>query len=304
VIDPAAATLLCHHLADLAGVRVTARDPIRVWALSGVERLHLADGSTAVLKYAVPPFTREREALAAAAAGGVPTPALRTWTVSGGMLGMLLEDLGHPTRDADAADAADAAARLHAIQYVPSLAWLGETALAQLPGQAIGHLNDLWTVGRYPGTGDLLTRLLALDIAAPTRAAGAERPPFGLCHGELHPTSVHVGAGGWRLVDFGMAHNGPGLLDLATWYGTRTPPDPATLRQLIDRYVAAGGHPGAHADRGGLDAAGWALAWHRIHAAAWLLEQAAARVFSPDTDARHVQVLRRQLAGAVDLLIR
>ena len=43
---------------------------------------------------------------------------------------------------------------------------------------------------------------------------GARLAPYGLCHSEFHPTSLHVGASGWRLLDWARAFRGPGLIDL------------------------------------------------------------------------------------------
>ncbi|MGW3859213.1 phosphotransferase [Micromonospora arida] len=68
--------------------------------------------------------------------------------------------------------------------------------------------------------------LQRLAATARHRADGAERPPFGLCHGEFHRTSLHVSRTGCRLVDWAKAFCGPGLFDLATWFGTRTPTEP------------------------------------------------------------------------------
>jgi len=44
----------------------------------------------------------------------------------------------------------------------------------------------------------------------------------------------------------------------------------------------------------------WA-SWHRIHAAHWLLNCAVTGIDAPDTDQRHITVLRRQLTGALNL---
>lgn len=40
----------------------------------------------------------------------------------------------------------------------------------------------------------------------------------------------------------------------------------------------------------------------RVQAAHWLLDCAVTGIDGPDTDARHITVLRRQLTGALDLL--
>ncbi|GAA1801536.1 hypothetical protein GCM10009682_24350 [Luedemannella flava] len=131
---------------------------------------------------------------------------------------------------------------------------------------------------------------------------GADRQPFGLCHGELHPTSLHRGPAGLRLLDFGKAFHGPGLLDLATWFGTRHRPDHDRVAHLLGLYVAAGGHPDALASRGGLPAATWALGWHRVWAAAWFIEQAATGAFDATTDTAHGVIVHRQLTSAAALL--
>jgi hypothetical protein len=247
-------------------------------------------------------FVRSHQCRSLLAAHGVPVPGLRAATVRGGMLGMILEDLGQPLREPTEQDAAIAAVRVHAADPPAWLERLDEPTLAALPGRALACLEQLHAAGRYRDTGDLRDHLTALDRLAPLRALGAERPPFGYCHGELHPSVVHLSRNGWRLLGFAMALHGPGLLDLAAWFGLRQPANPPRTRALIEQYVHAGGHPEALADRGGLPAEYWALGWHRLQAAHWLLDCAITGVDGPDTDARHITVLRRQLTSARDLL--
>ena len=232
----------------------------------------------------------------------MPVPALRAAMLQDGMLGMLLEDLGDSIREPTERDTAIAAVRLHTA--VPPT-WLDrhdEPELAALPDRALTCLEHPHAAGRYGGTDDLRDHLAGLAEVAQVRAVGADRPPLGLCHGELHPTALHLGRTGWRLLDFAMALVGPQLLDLAAWSGLRRPPDPPATRALIEQYVRAGGHHEALADRGGLPAEYWALGWHRIQAAHWLLECAISGIDGPDTDARHIHVLRRQLTSARQLL--
>ncbi|MET9263749.1 hypothetical protein [Amycolatopsis sp. NPDC004079] len=288
-------------LSDL-GVPVVTSDPIRIWRLSAVERLRLRDGTSVVFKYALAPFTGEHIVLADLARHGIRVPAVRAATVIDGMLGMILEDLGDPVRDPTEHDAAAAAVHLHGADVPAGLDRLGERDLAALPGQALAYLDQLQADGRYGDSRDLRNLLAALAQVAARRAAGAERPPFGLCHGELHPSAIHIGPGGWRVLDFAMALHGPGLLDLASWPGLRRPADPPSTRSLIEQYIRAGGHPAALDDRGDLPAERWALGWHRVQAAHWLLGCAIHGIDTPDTDTRNATVLRRQLSGAVDLL--
>lgn len=283
-------------------VAMVASEPIRIWRLSGVERLRLHDESSVVFKYAVAPFLDEHVVLTDLSRQGVPVPAVRAATMVDGMLGMILEDLGEPVRDATEHDAAAAAVRVHAAEAPAGLDRFGERELAALPGQALDYLNQLQAAGRFRDAEDLRHHLTALDHVAAQRAAGADQKPFGLCHGELHPSAIHIGHHGWRVLDFAMALHGPGLLDLAAWSGLRPPADPPRTRALIERYVLAGGHPDAMAERGGLPAERWVLGWHRVQAAHWLLGCAVHGVDAPDTDNRHVTVLRRQLADARDLL--
>jgi hypothetical protein len=278
------------------------REPIRTWRLSHVERLHLPDGRTAVFKCTGEPFCGEADALHWAAHHNVPVPALHAATIHSGVLGMILEDLGEQTRAATDATAAMAAARLHTTGPIPDRPPLGRAALQALPAAARAHLAQLHAEGRFPDTDDIRHTLTRLERLAGRRAIGAELPPFGFCHGEFHPTSLHIGWSGWRLLDFGMAHNGPGLLDLATWLTTRLPANLPRMRNLIKAYAGAGGAGTASTHRGGLPPENWALGWHRVHAATWQLEQAAQGVNDAGTDPACAPVVRRQLNGALKLL--
>lgn len=242
------------------------REALRVWAHSGVERLHFGDGASVVFKYADAPFDTEHVALRLAASNGVPVPALRAARAIPGMLGMLLEDLGEPVRDADDRDGVRAAVHLHRVAAAPGMTRLDTAALVGLPGRITGRLQRLGLV-------DLVEKARALDAGAASRACGAELPPFGLCHSEFHPTSLHITAKDWRLLDFARAFIGPGLLDLASWHGTLDDPQPERTLDLIEFYVASGGARQALAMRGGLDAASWTLGWHRVWVVDWFAEQ-------------------------------
>lgn len=293
---------LCHdaHLAPPA-----QRIPIRVWALSGVERVHLADHRTAILKYAKEPFTSEDTTLTACQRAGLPVPAVLATCHQNSILVMLLEDLGEPVREATDGDAARIAVLLHHQQdlsLLPPLTHLSEADLAMLPDSALAALHHLRENARRDVPEGLTTLLVAIADAAPDRAAGANLAPFGLVHGELHPTSVHVGARGPHVLDLAKAFIGPGLLDIATWYGTRRPPDIGRMQSQLHAYVGAGGHTDALASRGGLPPAGWALGWHRLWAAHWLLDQAARGQNSVEPAATLFATVRRQLAAARELL--
>ena len=293
---------LYRDLAGTTGIGTPAREPLRVWTLSGVERLHLSDTSTVIFKYAAAPFTGEDRALVSAADRRVPVPQLHASTVREGTLGMIMEDLGAPLREATIKDGATAAVRLHAAGVVRGLDTLDERRLAALPGQALQRLTMLQESGRWTGVDDIAEMLRALSGCASARATGAQLAPFGFCHSEFHPTSLHIGEGGWRLLDFARAFNGPGLLDLASWPGTIDDPDNTRLRELLDAYAGAGGHRQVLAVRGGLPAQQWALGWHRVWAVTWYLDQAVGWINDPATDPVYITAVRRHLHEAADRL--
>lgn len=260
--------LLPSLLADAGLPADPAREPLRVWTHSGVERLRFPGQASVVLKYADTPFDREHLALRLAERHGIPVPHVRAARTAPGVLMMLLEDLGEPAREASHHDGACAAVRLHQVNTVdpPWLTRVDTARLAAMPHQIAARLDhlDLPEVAKLTG---------ALDSAAAHRADAAELPPFGLCHSEYHPTSLHIRQRDWHLLDFARAFTGPGLLDLASRHGTLDDPDPARTHALIESYVALGGPKQALAARGGLDAASWALGWHRVWVADWFTEQ-------------------------------
>lgn len=293
---------LCAALAEQAGLYQITRSPIRIWELSGVERLHAHDGRTAIVKYATVPFTGEARLLRAAHTHGMPVPAVHASAARAGHLVMLLEDLGDPLIRPTLADAAAAAVATHSTE-VAAAPWAAAQMRRQ-PARTLLRLRQLQAADRLTDVDDLIEILTALALAAPARIAGATSLPTGLCHGELHPTSVHLGRSGLRVLDLAKAYTGIGMIDLACWFGTREPGDPDRMGHLLDLYIAAGGSKLVLANRGGLPAPAWALGWHRIWAAGWLVTQmAAGRVVTDGSSgAHHMEVLRRQLTDAARLL--
>jgi len=279
-----------------------ARTPIRVWQKSGVERLHLADQTTVVVKYAGAPFTGEARILRALAVHGVPVPTVLAAHQTDALLVMLLQDLGERVREPTDRDGAHAAAHLHRAGVGRDGLDVWDAArLSQLPETIIQQLTLHHDAERLPATRCLLPPLQLLARHARRLVDGADIEPFGVVHGELHPTSVHIGDRGWHLVDLAMAFVGPGLLDLATWHGTRQPPDITRLQTHLHAYVAAGGHKTVLRSRGGLAATRWSLGWHRLWSVGWLLRQATT---APDDhrDPNVTDVLTRQIQAARCLL--
>jgi hypothetical protein len=270
-LDTIEVDALLARLLDDLGRGPAEREEIRVWARSGVERLHLADGTSVVFKYAEGPFAAEHHALAVAEEGGLPVPARLAVDHTPELLGMLLADLGPAARAVTDAEGAALAIRVHQVTDTKGLPVVDEQGLAAMPEKICARLNR-HDRARHD-LGALTETAHALAKVADGRAAGAELPPFGLCHSEWHPTSVYLTDTETYLLDFARAFRGPGLLDLASWHGTVGAPDPAKLGELITFYIAAGGPDEAAASRGGLSAERWALGWHRVWVADWFTHQ-------------------------------
>ncbi|WP_053708844.1 aminoglycoside phosphotransferase [Streptomyces sp. NRRL B-3648] len=293
---------LLDNLLTSTGKTTAVREEVRVWTMSGVERVTFPDGTTAIFKYAKKPFDSEDQALRLAHTFGVPVPQVQASAILDGWLGMLLEDLGPSVREADDHDGVAAAVVLHGTRTAPPLPVLDQDRLRTLPTRTLEHLELLRKADRWQNADDVENALDRIAQAAETRSAGATLEPFGWVHSEFHPTSLHIGEHGWRLLDFARAFTGPGLLDLASWHGTIEPPHPVRLRVFLEQYVTAGGTPDALAPRGGLPAENWALGWHRMWAVEWFLEQAVRWINDPATDPAYIKAVRRHLTDVLHLL--
>lgn len=299
VVRPATLSALAEGL----GVRIERREEIRVWSMSGVERLFFAGGETAVLKYAVEVFGAEPRILEHAARHGVPVPALLADEEQddGGTV-MIMEDLGPQGREADVNDAAVAAVAIHKCPPPAFGETLDADGLAELPSLALGWIEELQHAGRWPEVEDFRRQLGELEKVARRRARGATIPPYGMCHSEFHPTSIHIGAGGrLTIMDWARAYTGNGLLDLVSWQGTPKPLDLDAVSELITAYVAAGGPQEATADRGGLPAHVWASGWDKLWIVEWFL-QGCFRWGDPADDDSTRQIISVHLAEAVECL--
>jgi hypothetical protein len=215
---------------------------------------------------------------------------------------MLIEDLGPEARPATTREAAEAAIATHATPTPAGLPRLDEEDLASLPASCLARLDLLRAADRWQDATDITAQLQQLAAIAADRAKYAELPPFGLCHSEFHPTSLHIANDEWRLLDWARAFHGPGLLDLASWQNTVEAPDFAAFDQLVAAYIAAGGPPEALAQRGGLSADRWAYGWHRLWIVDWYLHQATTWIADPTQDPIYQQVIHRHLAEAVSCL--
>ncbi|MFB6613117.1 phosphotransferase family protein [Streptomyces sp. NPDC056367] len=293
---------LLDNLLTATGRTTAVREEVRVWSMSGVERVTFPDGSTAIFKYAKKPFDSEDQALRLAQTLGVPVPQVHASAVLDGWLGMVMEDLGPSVREADDLDGVAAAVILHSTRTAPPSPVLDQDRLRTLPARALEHLERLRKADRWQDADDVEDALDRIARAAEARSAGATLAPFGWVHSEFHPTSLHIGERGWRLLDFARAFTGPGLLDLASWHGTIEPPHTVRLRVFLEQYVTAGGTPDALAPRGGLTAESWALGWHRMWAVEWFMEQAIRWINDPATDPAYIKAVRRHLTDVLQLL--
>ncbi|MFJ3900838.1 phosphotransferase family protein [Streptomyces sp. NPDC090025] len=293
---------LLDNLLTATGQTTAVREVVRVWSMSGVERVTFPDGTTAIFKYAKKPFDSEDQALHLAHTLGVPVPQVHASAVLDGWLGVLMEDLGPSVREADDLDGVAAAVVLHGTRTAPPLPVLDQDRLRALPVRALEHLERLRKADRWQDADDVEDALDRIAQAAEARSTGATLEPFGWVHSEFHPTSLHIGEHGWRLLDFARAFTGPGLLDLASWHGTIEPPHPIRLRVFLEQYVTAGGTPDALAPRGGLTAEHWALGWHRMWAVEWFMEQAVRWINDPATDPAYIKAVRRHLTDVLHLL--
>lgn len=293
------ATGLPERLAARIGRRLVGREPMRSWSLSRVERWCFADGSSVVFKHAAAPFTDEARVLDHVAGLGLPVPRVLAAEEGDDTLAMLITDLGPSHREPTLGEAAAAAATVHTAPPLPQAPVLDAVALASLPYSCLASLAELASRGRFVDSADMHDGLRRLAAVGDQRARNAETAPFGLCHSEFHPTSVHIDANGrWRLLDWARAFTGPGLLDLASWHNTTDAPDPTLLRHLIEAYVAAGGPAAATADRGGLPAEQWSIGWHRMWIIDWYLTQATTWIANPASDHAYQRVIRRHLGEA------
>jgi hypothetical protein len=293
---------LRREVTDKIGLEPVTVDVLHSWALSHVERLTVPGAGTVIFKCATEPFTHEDEALTSAWQAGVDVPRLHASSRGATTLGMLLEDLGQPRQQATEIDGVAAAVQLHSAA-IPDFLAPGDTSwLASLPSRALRTLNVLREDDRWTDTDDIAHTLAMLQKAAPTRAEGATKPPYGWVHSEFHPTSLLVGSDRTYMYDLARAFHGPGLLDLASWHGTIEPANPAAVRHFLERYVEAGGSEEALHTRGGLTAQNWALGWHRVWIVEWYLAQAALWIAHAPDDQMYARVVRAHLVEAAELL--
>ena len=281
---------------------VHARSLLWNWELSRVERVVLGDGTTFILKRSRHPLTDEARVIHGLQQTDVPLPSLRISRLDGDILTMILEDLGPSERQPTSEEAASVAATIHKATPPAWLPVMDEAALRSLPAKIRRGVEDLASAGRWQKL-DLIHGLLDKIIASSSLiSCGATTPPFGLCHSEFHPTSLHVGTHRTAVVDWARAFIGPGLLDLASYGGTIDPPNPAACRSLIEAYQSAGGPVEASDRRGGLTAEEWAIVWHRLWAVEWYVASCNTWMGDQEQDSTWQSVVERHLKEAASFI--
>lgn len=267
-----------------------------------MERALPHGGDSVVLKCAREPFHHEDRILRHLAEQGLPVARVLSSSHADATLTMLLEDLGPELRSPTLAEAATAAVGIHSTQGPEGLIRLDGTALSVSLRHIEAHATELAQDDRWVANAQLTRVLDALVPFVDKFSASELLAPWGLCHSEFHPSSIHVGVARFGILDLARAFHGPQLLDLASYAGTRQPPDIAACRRLLDAYVAAGGDSRALVQREGLASERWALFWHRIWVAGVFTEDALTWVRGRDELVTYQRAVIRHLREALELV--
>jgi hypothetical protein len=164
------------------------------WALSHVERLIFGNAQSVIFKCSVAPLLSEGDVLIRAEKLKMPVPHVYACLADRSAIGMILQDLGSSLAPALDQDGMTAAIAVHSSGLMAELRLCDADEMARWPERMLANVHELVREGRWTAAGDLTGKISALRAVAPDLLAGAELPPFGLCHSELHPNSVIVTA--------------------------------------------------------------------------------------------------------------
>lgn len=271
------------------------------WQLSRVVRVTFKNSSTLILKRSRRPLIHEANILRHVHRCGIPVPRMLAHRNDSDIATLVLEDLGVTKRDAGENEAADFAVLTHSCEPLHGLRVVDERAFRDWPARIAKGIRSLSHSGVWRRVDNMLQCLETLRQPLRILCRGANLAPYGLCHGEFHPSSLCIGSIKSGLVDWASAFIGPGLLDIASWSGTIEPPDPARCRSLIEMYLVAGGDREATVPRGGLPAEVWAVFWHRLWIVEWYVRSCTTWVNNP-SDIVWSATVERHLNEAVTLL--
>jgi len=251
------------------GSMVVGREVLQGTRLSRVERVTLEDGATYIAKRGTHLLIDEADTLRALRGSPIPMADMYVADVEGENLTMLMEDLGPVKIQPTIEDAAEMAARMTQTTPPDHLPTDGREYLERLPQQIKAGIEQLVSLGTWKNPDRIRRPVDDIVMAASDLGSGTEIHPFGLCHREYHPTSLHIGTQKTALIDWQRAYVGPLLPCLANWFPIADAPNLKACRRLIKAYVSAGGAPEAQEKRGDLRPESWAFFWQRVGAAEW-----------------------------------
>ena len=283
-------------------VDFSSREVLWDWRLSHVERIHLNDGRSIVLKMSRSPMKDDGRVQAALEGSGIPLAQLHLVWPNCDTATIVMEDLGPSRRNATLEEGANVAVKVHAANPPAGLPVLGGDALCQLPSDIESGIKTLDSHGRWLDLDRIQPTITGLVKRAAELSRNANTAPFGLCHNEFNPTSLHIGTRKTALVDWGRPFIGPGLIDLAGWFWTTEKPDLPALRGMIDAYVTAGGAPASKLERAFMEPERWAYFWHRLWIVKWFVTCQTTWQADRSQDGDWQRVIERHLDEADQLL--
>ena len=283
-------------------VDFSSREVLWDWRLSRVERVHLNDGRSIILKRSRSPMKDDGRVQATLEGSGIPLTELHLVWSNCDTVTIVMEDLGPSRRNATPEEGAKVAVRVHAANPPAGLPVLGGDALCQLPSDIESGIKTLDSHGRWLDLDRIQPTIIGLVKRASELSKNADTAPFGLCHNEFNPTSLHIGTRKTALVDWGHPFIGPGLIDLAGWFWTTEKPDLEALREMIDAYVTAGGAPESKLERASMEPERWAYFWHRLWIVKWFVICQTTWQADRSQDGDWQRVIERHLGEADQLL--
>ena len=285
-----------------SGSKVVDREVLQSTRLSRVERVTLEDGATYIAKRATHLLIDEVDTIRALRGSPIPMADMYVADIKGESLTMLMEDLGPIKIQPTIEDAGEMAARMTQTTPPDHLPTEGRESLERLPQNIRIGIEQLVSLGTWENPDRIRRPVEDIVKSASELGSGTEIRPFGLCHREYHPTSLHIGTKKTALVDWQRTYVGPLLPCLANWFPIADAPNLEACRQLIKAYVSKGGDPEAQEKRGYLRPESWAFFWQRVGAAEWWINSQIKRQTSDTQDGSWQRAVERVIVDAQWLL--
>jgi hypothetical protein len=252
-----------------ADSEVVDREVLQSTRLSRVERVIIDDGTTYIAKRGTHLLVDEVDTIRSLHGSPIPIAELYVADIKGESLTMLMEDLGPVKIQPTIEDAAEMAVRMTQTTPPDHLPTEGRESLERQPQNIKSGIEQLVSLGTWENPDRIRRPLDDIVKAASDLSSGTELRPFGLCHREYHPTSLHIGTKKTALVDWQRTYVGPLLPCLVNWFPIADAPNLKACRRLIKAYISEGGDPEAQEKRGDLRPESWAFFWQRVGAAEW-----------------------------------